>query len=255
MVARPSGEPRLNGTAFADCIVFADESGDHGLDHISDGFPLFALVFCVLHKEDYAGLIVPALQRLKFEFWGHDHVVLHERDIRRQDPPFGFLRTDAALRARFLEAVNQLIVRAPMRLFAAVIDKRRLCEKYQTPWNPYELALRLCMERLVACLIKDNQAGRLVHVIFESRGRREDAELELEFRRVAANQANWGYRKPDFTRCVFEPVFASKAANCAGLQLADLTARPLALSVLRPDQPNRAMDLIRPKVVELKCFP
>ena len=46
----------------------------------------------------------------------------------------------------------------------------------------------------------------------------------------------------------FELVFASKWINSAGLQLADLTARPIALSCLRPDQPNRAFDIIEPKI-------
>ena len=92
------------------------------------------------------------------------------------------------------------------------------------------------------------QAGRLVHVVFESRGKNEDAELELEFRRIAANQANWGYRSPDFSYARFEPVFARKDANAAGLQLADLVARPCGLRTLRPAQPNRAFEVLIPKL-------
>ncbi len=63
------------------------------------------------------------------------------------------------------------------------------------------------------------------------------------------------YRRHDFTRFDFQPVFIPKAANASGLQLADLTARPIALSRLRPDQPNRAFDIIQPKLGGLKCFP
>jgi len=39
-----------------------------------------------------------------------------------------------------------------------------------------------------------------------------------------------------------------KAANSAGLQLADLMARPIGLKHIRPDQPNRAFDIIEPKI-------
>ena len=53
----------------------------------------------------------------------------------------------------------------------------------------------------------------------------------------------------------FQPVFIPKAANASGLQLADLTARPIALSRLRPGQPNRAFKIIEPKLGGLKCFP
>jgi hypothetical protein len=73
------------------------------------------------------------------------------------------------------------------------------------------------------------------------------------------------------TRIIAEAAFAlvavviDKRTNSEGLQLADMVARPVALSVLRPDQPNRAMEVLREKLwrgpggqVEgygLKCFP
>jgi len=239
----------------SDYIVFADESGDHGLEAIADGFPIFVLVFCVVRKEDYVTSVVPAMQRLKFAYWGHDAVVLHERDIRRQQPPFGFFRTSSELRQRFMDELNGLIESAPIKLYASVIDKRRLVEKYDSPRNPYEIALLFCMERLLSFLIFEGQKNRKVHVLFESRGKREDQELELEFRRIVSNRGSWGYKQPDFTKCDFEPIFTEKKANSTGLQLADLTARPIGLSVLRPDQPNRAMDVIRLKLLQKKCFP
>jgi hypothetical protein len=99
------------------------------------------------------------------------------------------------------------------------------------------------------------QAGRTVHVLFESRGKQEDADLELEFRRICANQRNWGYKQPDFTKIRFEPFFVKKAANATGLQLSDLTARPIALHYLRPDQANRAYEIIETKLAGVKCFP
>ena len=46
-------------------------------------------------------------------------------------------------------------------------------------------------------------------------------------------------------------MFVLKAAKSVGLQLADLTARPIALSQLRPDQLNRAFEIVRPKIGEL----
>ena len=44
---------------FADFIVYADESGDHGLVSIDPQYPVFALTFCVMRKADYSGTIVP----------------------------------------------------------------------------------------------------------------------------------------------------------------------------------------------------
>jgi hypothetical protein len=46
----------------------------------------------------------------------------------------------------------------------------------------------------------------------------------------------------------FEIVFAGKKTNSAGLQLADLTARPIGRHVMDPGQPNRAWDIIERKL-------
>ncbi len=104
-------------------------------------------------------------------------------------------------------------------------------------------------------LSEEKQHGRTVHVIFESRGRKEDRELELEFRRIAANDGSPGPGRQDFGLFDFQPVFVPKAANSVGLQLADLTARPIALSQLRPNQPNRAFEIVRPKMGGLARLP
>jgi len=240
---------------FSDFIVFADESGDHGMVSIDPQYPVFALTFCALRKADYVGTVVPAVQRFKFGIWGHDSVVLHEHEIRKSLGPFGLLRTDRALRTRFFDGLNALMEATPMTIYASVIDKVKHRAKYANPWNPYEIALHFCMERLHMMLTAHQEQGKTVHVVFESRGAKEDAELELEFRRIAGNNSHWGYRRHDFSRFDFQPVFIPKSANAAGLQLADLTARPIALSRLRPDQPNRAFEIIRSKLGGLKCFP
>lgn len=239
----------------SDFLVFADESGDHGLASIDPQFPVFALVFCVVRKTDYRDVIVPAFQTFKFDFWGHDCVVLHERDIRKSLGLFGFLRTDRERRERFMERMNDLVETAPMDLFAAVIDKQKHKERHADPRNPYEVALLFCMENLLRKLLDEGQAGRRVHVLLESRGHQEDRQLELEFRRIAENDRNWGHRRPDFRQMQFEPVFVDKKCNSTGLQLADLTARPIALHALNPLQPNRAFDIIRGKLRQRKLFP
>lgn len=240
---------------FSDYIVFADESGDHGLEGFSTSYPVFVLAFAMVRKEDYVRSIVPSLQQAKLDFFGHDQVVFHERDIRKQLPPFGFLRTDADLRGRFLERLNDVVAVAEFELFCAVIHKDRLKAKYATPWNPYEIALLFCMERVLERLSALGQKGRRVHVVFESRGKPEDAALELAFRRIATNGGGWGFKRADFTTCEWEPLIVPKSVNSTGLQLADLAARPVGLHRIRPNQANRAFDVLRPKLRALKSFP
>lgn len=223
--------------------------------NIDSQYPIFALSFCVLRKADYMAQVVPAMQAFKFGFWGHDSVVLHENEIRKSSGPFGILRTDRQLRERFMADMNALIEGAPMDIFASVINKEEHRAKYSDPWSPYEISMHFCMERLQMMMLREGQKGKTVHVVFESRGLNEDLDLEIEFRRIAANDSHWGYRRHDFSSIDFQPIFIPKSANSAGLQLADLTARPIGLSRLRPDQPNRAFDIISPKLRALKCFP
>ncbi len=59
----------------------------------------------------------------------------------------------------------------------------------------------------------------------------------------------------DFARTPIEPVFVPKAANLAGHQLSDLIARPLALKAIRPDQANRAFDIVANRIWDFKVFP
>ena len=66
-------------------------------------------------------------------------------------------------------------------------------------------------------------------------------DLELEFRRICDGENKFGAPLP------FEIVFADKKANSSGLQLADLVARPIGMSVLRPDRENRAFEMLTRK--------
>jgi len=79
------------------------------------------------------------------------------------------------------------------------------------------------------------------HFLFEKRGDKEDAEIELVFRRVCAGENYKGERLP------FEIVMADKKCNSAGLQIADLVARPIGRKILDPKQPNRAYDILAKK--------
>jgi hypothetical protein len=194
---------------------------------------------------------------LKFDFVGHDQLVLHEREIRRQNGAFSFLQVDAKKRGEFLGRIDKVVSDADITVFAAVIDKNKLKQQYANPFSPYHIALVFCMERVLAHLRIRGQKGRLIHVVFECRGKKEDDELELEFRRIANNQSNWGYKNPDFTEIGWEPLFVDKKCNSSGLQLADLMARPIGLRRIRPSQPNHAYDIISSKIPSgaLKWFP
>lgn len=246
------GEP-TNKTQYSDYIIFIDESGDHGLRNLDTDYPIFVLVFVIIKKSDYIEKIIPDFEKLKFQYFGHDQVIFHEHDIRKESGIFSLLRRDAQLRKNFLNDLSELISNCHFEFFASIIDKDKLQKKYLAPHNPYEIAMLFCVEHSLELLIKNQQQSKQIHLIIEGRGSRENRELELEFRRICDNQSKLHSTK-DFRQINFELICADKKSNSTGLQIADLIARPIGLSKLRPDQNNRAYEIIRKKGL-IKKFP
>lgn len=246
-----------NPPMHSDFIVFVDESGDHSLESVNPDYPIFVLAFCILPTIAYVNQVTPAVRQLKFELFGHDLVVLHEHDIRKKTGPFSRLGKEQ--RDALLTGLTDIIQQTPMTLIAVVIDKVKHKAKYLSPEHPYHLALKYGLERVHHFLKLSGQAERRTTIVCEARGAKEDKEIELAFRRVCDgdNRGKCAY--------AFDMVIANKRTNSEGLQLADLVARPIGLRVLRPDQPNRAWDVLALKlfggtygVVEgngLKVFP
>ncbi|MEL6583229.1 MAG: DUF3800 domain-containing protein [Pseudomonadota bacterium] len=243
--------------SFSDYIVYLDESGSPQLDADQDDFPIFVLVCVCISKGHYADVMVPRLQRLKFEYFGHDQVIFHERDIRRQSGDFTALRLDKSLRKKFLDEITDLVKEFNFDIAAAVIDKAKLRDQYPAPMSPYELSLQFTLEHLALTLRDNGQIGRTVHVIAESRGTKEDNEPELVFRRIVDGQPPLpSNQRTLLTKFTWNIRFCDKRSNSSGLQLADLIARPVGLQYLRPNQSNRAYDAIASKVTWwVKRFP
>jgi len=225
---------------FSNFVVYVDESGDHGMQNLDPNYPMFVLAFCVFYKRYYAEKVAPALQKFKFNHFGHDLVVLHETEIRKETGSFRFQNREQ--KQRFLNQLTDIIDASNFILISCVINKEQLRQKGgAAPSNPYHLALGFCLETLYELLQEKNQDDKQTHVVVECRGKKEDAELELEFRRICDGSNRMGISLP------FDIIFADKKANSTGLQLADLVARPIGLSVLRPEQQNRAYDVLKRK--------
>jgi hypothetical protein len=248
---------------FSDYIIYVDESGDHSLQSIQEAYPVFVLAFCVFHKRHYAEKIIRDLQKFKFKYFGHDIVILHEHEMRKQKEPFNIFRNRES-HQEFMAELSTIISDSNFILISCVIDKIKLTQKLQQADNPYHIALGICLEALYNFLAEKGQQDNITHIVVERRGKKEDNELELEFRRICDGE-NWYNQK-----LPFQIQFADKKTNSAGLQLADLVARPIGLHVMRPQQQNRAFDVLTRKFycqggrkdlgrnyegLGLKCFP
>lgn len=229
-------------TPFSETIVFVDESGDHGIEKVDPSYPLFVLLFVVFKKSAYINRFVPAIGNLKFRLFGHDGVILHEREIRKDEGPFAVLG-NRERKERFLTELTSIIERTPFDVIATVCDKRKLAPG-TTAVDLYHEALRNGLERLYPYLSSFGDHEKRTHIVCEARGGVEDEALELAFRRTCEGANAHGHGLP------FELVVASKKSNSVGMQLADLIARPVGLHVLRPAQANRAFDMIEPRLLK-----
>ncbi|HEU0012288.1 MAG TPA: DUF3800 domain-containing protein, partial [Longimicrobium sp.] len=113
--------------------------------------------------------------------------------------------------------------------------------RYAQPSNPYHIAMSFGLERLHRHLQAQGCRGGTTPLLFERRGGKEDAELEAAFRRLCESRTTPGGPLP------FQMVLTAKTCNSAGLQLADLVARPIGRKVIKPEQENRAYDILRRK--------
>ncbi len=240
-------------------IAYLDESGDHSLELIDKDFPLFVLVFCVVDLNVYINAIVPDIYRLKFDYFGHEGIIFHSRDIRKASGDFTFL-TIPAKRSLFIDRMNQIMSKNDYMLIATVIRKQAHKERYgQNADNPYDLALKFAMERLLAFLEQQGQDN--LQIIAEARGRREDNSLELTFRRIIDEGTEYN-PAARFKKINFNLTFKKKEANIIGTQLADLAAYPIARYISNPAKPNPAYDIVKTKLYKsggvikgLKVFP
>lgn len=230
---------------FAGHIVYLDESGTTVPGNARDTYPVFVLAAVCVAKQAYARQIVPDLQELKFRHFGHDQIVLHERDIRRYSGAFAALGTDLRLRDALIDDLTGLIARAEMAVLAAAIHKPQLAERQMDPLASYEIALGIVMSQVAHHLRGMGQEGHCVDLVAETRGHHEDMALELAMHRMAqGNPSSELCDSKAITGFDWRMIFADKRSNSSGLQLADLVARPVGLGVLRRNQRNRTWEAI-----------
>jgi hypothetical protein len=127
-------------------------------------------------------------------------------------------------------------------LFPIVIDKREIAATYQQAHTLYRFAMQIGLEKIFSHLKSQGEENKTTCVVVEKRGAKEDKELETAFYHASLSED--GMDKP----MPFEIVMVAKTANSAGLQVADLMARPIGIHHLRPKQPNRAYEIVAEKI-------
>jgi hypothetical protein len=147
------GKKHIN-MEYSDYIVYVDESGDHGLVNIDKQYPIFVLAFCIFKKSDYLKT-VQDFQEFKFNHFGHDIVILHENEIRKDKGVFKVLN-NLEKKSSFIKKLSDVVNQQKFAVISTTIKKDELKERYRYDNNPYHIALKFCIERLFNFLIASN---------------------------------------------------------------------------------------------------
>jgi hypothetical protein len=175
LLAMREGRMDTNG----DYIFYADESGDHSLTSVDPSYPAFSLSLCAFEKSRYCRRIIPDFLQFKFKHFGHDSVVLHERDIRKQTGHFKML-TDLRKRETFMDELTALVGRSRFVIFATVIDKAEL-KMDMFPNNPYSIALRICLQSAFRFLDRRGRQTEFIISFSKKEARRKIGIWSLNF--------------------------------------------------------------------------
>jgi hypothetical protein len=189
---------------------------------------------------------------LNMDYWGHESIILHSRDIRRCKNDFSFL-IKAEVRPEFHERINKIMRFHEYSVVPVIIKKnehKAICGS--NPENPYDLALKLALEGVLPLI--ENAAQKDVMIIAEARGRREDAELRESFHKILI-QGTDTIPAERFQMTKFKIHFVEKKMNVVGTQLADLAAYPIGRAVLDSTKPNQPYEIIKQKFYKGNGWP
>jgi hypothetical protein len=219
------------------------------MEYVDPRFPLFVLLGVLVGRIYYNRRLVCRVQTFKRLHCPNASVVLHSRDIRRRAGEFAFLGESDDTRLAFYEGINELFGGLRIRLFASVIDKRRLRKRFIGVVNPYEISISQLLSLVCGPPGRPGPWRPTVSaVLAEARGKAPDRLLQAEYAKFHRGGL-WNYgdrrvqnRRATTVRRLFPEriEFVRKTDGESGLELADLAAYPIARAILnrnwnRPD--------------------
>lgn len=167
-------------------------------------------------------------------------MILHEHEIRKEKGDFNIFKSKAE-KEQFLANLTEIMQHSNFILIAHAIEKHKIKTEQIKEMHAYHYSLKHCLETLYELMVEKSQQDKITFVAVESRGVKEDSELELEFLRICNGENRFKMVLP------FKVKVVSKKTNSVGLQLVDLVARPIGRYVFEPTQTNRAMDVLKAK--------
>ena len=127
--------------------LFLDESGSHNLHILDPDYPVFVLGGVIIDSDKQLALIEATVRSFKTRFFGELPITLHTADITRARNGFEVLG-DRAVRHRFYEGLNRLVMSLDIKVVACAIRKDAHLERYgPLAVDPNMLSLGVLVER------------------------------------------------------------------------------------------------------------
>ncbi|MFH0796202.1 MAG: DUF3800 domain-containing protein [Candidatus Omnitrophota bacterium] len=224
---------------------FLDETGDHGLSYIDENFPLFLLCGCLVEGNKLKK-IEDKINAFKLKYFRTTEVILHSREIRKCEGSFQIL-FDLKVKTDFYADLNKIFGETEYKIIGSGINKEEHIKKYgKGAKDPYSLSLSFIIERMVFCLDGLDRRA-VVNIKVEVRGKKEDELLLSHFNSIL-DRGTFYVSRERLQEKIVGFKFCSKRENIVGLQIADLSAYPLARHLLNPKEPYLPFNVIENKI-------
>lgn len=224
--------------------LFIDECGDQNLENYNPDFPIFTLCGILVSQEERNHLI-ELIEDLKREFWGHNSIIFHSRDIRRCKKEFLNL-LNPEIKTNFYNRLNSILGYSSYTIIACSIRKEPFVNIFSRSQDVYGLSLSYLIERSILCL-EERGVNPSLEIIFEKRGKREDKSLIHFYNGLRITGTEW-IPANRLIEVIDRFQGMSKKENNIGLQISDLVAYPISRKVLNPGIDNQSFEVIKPKI-------
>jgi hypothetical protein len=188
------------------------------------------------------------MSKMKTFFWQDHTPIFHSREIRKCANEYKIL-LDKKTKLKFYRELNKILERQTYSIIPVGLNKFNYVKKYGNLGNdPYELCLSNVFDLCISYLKKQSHANELI-IVLEKRGEKEDNKLASHITKIIS-KGTFKNSIESFKSFRITFKFNHKKEDLIGLQIADLTAYPIAKYLLNEQALNPAFDIIAIKILQ-----
>ena len=211
---------------YSSYIVYMDTHGDPSPQPNSNGESLYIQNFCIFDKRHYGEVVIPKIQALKFEHFGHDGFFLSADNIRGLNH-----------QQQFNNDVNDVIEHSNFVLISCVANRAKRPNNSDDN-SLHEQMLSFGLDHSYRYLQERDQTDALTYVLATSIDDGSDQLTQQNFRQACAQ---------DDHDLPFELHLTERNHKPLGLQFANLLAAPLLNYFHNPDEGNLGFEILKTK--------